>query len=300
MEDINLLPKDLRPKEEEKRKAPSEKTVDFIYPNIKQKEQGKPAKDAGLPVAKFADKPSALKQDSIKNKIQSALLIFKKFKISDLKKILRHRKEKEAPKSKETGFSVDLLKGAIAAQRSPKPELIKFLCFAAIITAFFIGALFYYKTRYNRMQAKVDSLGLEIQNLDAELADLRAKQDSLRNSDKLIEAVYVLLKNRINWLAFLKEIENKTLKTVYYTQLEAKTLDQITITAQAQSIKDCLKQINIFKISSDFAHNVVLGDMKVKQEKTEGSEETEPVSVSMIEFDFDFAVNPEWIAKNAY
>ena len=315
MEDINLLPEDLRPKEEEKRKAPSERSIDFIYPQKvnppkKQKEQSSMAKDAGSPAfakatAGKTDKDAKLtsksKQDFIKNKIQVLLAIFKKFKISDLKKLLHHKKKTEAPEPKKVGLSFDLLKGAIATQRSTKPELIKLFVIAVIITAFFIGALFYYKARYNRTQANIDSLGLEMQNLDAELADLQAKQDSLRDSDKLIEAVYVLLKNRVNWLAFLKEIENKTLKTAYYTQLEAKDMNKISLTARAQSMEDCLKQINIFKASSDFAQDVVLAKMDIKGEKInkEDSEETE-AAASIIEFSFEFKVNPEWIAKNGY
>ncbi|MFH1712607.1 MAG: hypothetical protein ABH896_00250, partial [Candidatus Jacksonbacteria bacterium] len=242
------------------------------------------------------------KQNVVKNKIQHALSIFKKFKISDLKKLLHHKKEKEAPKPKEAGLSIDLLKEGMALQRSPKPELIKLFIIAVIITLSSGGVLFYYKARYKHMQANIDVLGQDIQNLDAELADLQAKQDSLRDSDKLIEAVYVLLKNRVNWLAFLKEIENKTLKTVYYTQLGAEDLNKISITARAQSIEDSLKQINIFKTSSDFAEDVVLAKMDIKEEKIskEESEETEAVAVSIIEFSFEFKVNPEWIAKNDY
>lgn len=309
MEDINLLPKDLRPKEKGKSKAPSEKAVDFIYPKktsankieIEDLPKKQIVKDAGKPDkdAKLTSKPG---QNFIKNKIQSALLIFKKLKISDLKKLPHRKKEKEAPKLKETGLSIDLLKEEISLRRSPKPELIKLFIIAAIVTLSFIGVLFYYKARYKRIQANIETLGLEIQNLDAELADLQAKQDSLRNSDKLIEAVYVLLKNRVNWMAFLKEIENKTLKTVYYTQLEAKDLNKISVTARAKSMEDCLKQINIFKASSDFAKDVVLARMDIKEEKInkEDSEETEVAAASIIEFSFEFKVNPEWIVKNGY
>lgn len=318
MEDINLLPKDLRHKAEGK--ITSEKTVGFVYPkkteastieqedlpkkqnifldqNVKQKEQAHGAKDAGNIDAQVQAKPS---------KIQRALLIFKKIKISDLKKILHQEKDKKAAKPQESGLSVDLLKEAVTLRRSSKPELLKFFIIAAIITLSFVGAMFYYKSKYQHIKADVDGLGLEIQNLNAELADLQAKQASLRDADKLIGAVYVLLKNRVNWLAFLKEIENRTLKTVYYTQLKAEGLNKISITARAKSIEDGLKQINIFKASSEFAQDVVLAEMDIQEEDAskiggiEDLEEPEKISVSVAEFSFDFTVNPEWIAKNAY
>jgi predicted nuclease with TOPRIM domain len=299
MADINLLPQDLRHKKESKERKPAEARVEFVH----HQEQGQPLEP---PAQKSKQEPIEQKIKNIQSKQSRLKLSSIIKKIKNLPQALKNLTakpldQKQDFKKKSGGLSVDLLKEEITLQRSPKPELIKLFITATIIALITTGIVFAYKYQYKNIKEKIAQLQKESSDLDQKSSSLeRAAQSLVKDSDKLIRTVDILLKNRIDWLAFLAQIENITLKDIYYTNLKASSLSSISISARAKSMEDALLQVKIFKNSSDFVAGVELKNMSVEEEtvtmEKDGTEES--FINSFVDFSFEFNVQPAWIIKN--
>jgi flagellar biosynthesis regulator FlaF len=162
----------------------------------------------------------------------------------------------------------------------------------------------FYQYKYDEAKDKTDRFKQEIEIFDKELASLQARQDKIKDSLKMVNAVNVLFETRIDWLSFLKEIEKRTLKSVYYTELKAQGIDNVFLRGRAKTTEDGLVQMKVFRTASEFMQDVAVKNFAVREEEvtvqktgegTEGEKTEEIQKKSFVEFEVEFKVNPEWL-----
>jgi len=327
MANVNLLPKGLEKQVQEDTKKSARKAVSLeelekkTNAKIEQAKYQIKEKNTSKKVNKIsAEKESASDLETKNSKealkpqpsiSQKAKALIEKLKrqakpafLSITEKLNLSKEKAKNTVKHSKGIDLDLLKEDVKMQRSLKSEIVK-LSIIIGVTIFLIAGVFsfyYYQTV--QAQEELNSIEEELINLDQTISSLKAQGASLQDSNDLIQSVYFLLKSRIDWLAFLKQIEELTLKQVFYTNLRAEGLQSVSLSGRAEQMEDAVLQMEIFKKATDFVQDFKTKSLELKeetvtvesaeQETIQLQEEKETYTSSFVEFAFNFKVNPKW------
>ncbi len=282
---INLLPKDLRSKEQFK-SAPSKLATESVIresapAQVLKKKDGQ-QKEKKFAISKFKKKISGKKIEGL----------FTRFK-AQIKKLTNSKKE-QTPAPEKIG--AELLTKEVLGPRSIRREL---LSLGAIVTGFiflFIGAYMYYEWRIQKIQTATAEAEDENANLDASIS--LAQKDLERSKQKadIVTTIEAILENRTDWNVILARMESLTLSAVYYTKFKSGGDGAIELTARAKTLEDALLQIQIFHNADNFIKSVDVREFSVTEEKIApaGIENGESVTASFVEFPFSLTLRDDW------
>lgn len=298
MPSINLLPEDLRKKEKQHQHKESQKPeVEFVHQKDEAPATTSPPKSL----------PSSLPKEKAKRQSLGDLLVrwFKpKFAknagkkqnlFANLKRIFRKEESKE--KKGEEQISVNLLREELVLQRSIKPELIKLGILMVAILMLTYGVGFYFKSLQNKEEVKLKEIETLLTGLQEQESLINAQKEKTRKVRELTGAVDLLISQRVDWSKFFNALEQRTLKTVYFTNLSAYDLSNVQVSARAKSMEDARLQFQLLRDSPGFSTNVILVSIN-PEEETVTEEGGGSTKVSFVDFSFAFTVNPEWLKKN--
>ena len=282
---------------------PVSQTINEKRGSLKKPEQefnsGSLQKNIKAPAHSSIKKESAdtQKPKKLTPKTESKKIDFKRFfNRETIKRLFAKKKKVEVV---DEHVDVNLLREEISLQRSLKPEIIKLLALTGLLLVLTYLVGFYFQSRQGALQDELAKLEEQLTNLNAQQAAIIAQGEKLKQRNDYIDAVYALVKSRVNWSLFLEAVEKRTFNTVYYSSLSAGDLGNVVVSAKAQTITDALAQVKFFEKDTDFAKDVKLVSLSPRQvEEAIPGEEKQTRILSFVDFSFSFAVNPEWLEKS--
>ncbi|GEM_PF-2713757 len=96
------------------------------------------------------------------------------------------------------------------------------------------------------------------------VSDLKREIQETNSRGRQVLAIQQILESRRNILAFLKELEKRTLSTVHYDGLSLSEIMNLTLMTKAPTLEDATKQYNIFKNSPELFKDVSVSQFSSK------------------------------------
>lgn len=123
--------------------------------------------------------------------------------------------------------------------------MVKCLGFLLLLLILYYGYLLY---QMHRGQAKLNNENAKLQEVQKSLSSIEGR-DELYTRQQQLEQLMAVVANHAYWTKLLPALAQVTLKSAYYTRLQAQTDGSLTMDVSVPTIDDLDKFLQIFDLS---------------------------------------------------
>ncbi|MFH1175428.1 MAG: hypothetical protein V1698_01765 [bacterium] len=162
------------------------------------------------------------------------------------------------------------------------------LAVSAVLILASSGFCLFHFNKSNKKTVELNQLKESEKNVQGEISAL--DPDGIRNFGKRVKNIGILLKNHTYFLQVLENLENSTISTVWYEELDANIEEnKVSLKAKTADFIEVAKQYKNFLNDKGSFSKVEIGD------KTSEDDQADEAEYS---FSIDLAYKDEFIRKN--